>query len=517
MKRWLLHLYPFLLATLQILHLAATNPGVVTPDDLGSALGGILLGCALVYGVAAALARGRWGGRFPPLATLMAVGWFFGYGKVANRVALVAGSAPHPILVAGGLILTFLVVRWLLRRPARLDSLAGFLGLSGGLVAAWLATDVTIEQLRARREIRESALVRRLAQPIPARSNAASAAHRPDIYLLVVDGYANGGILRERYGFDNRAFEDSLRHLGFLIPTVVHSNYVHTLLSIPSLLNASHLLDLRVDPGPGSTDPTVPDYLVAHNRGARFLEAQGYQYVFFPSHWWQATRHAPDADVEFDPWPNFELLREMTRTELRRTLQRGSVLGQFKHDYRIDADYLRRTFAGLARVPAMPRPTFAFAHLIHPHRPYLFDHQCRPAPMPTREAPRAREPKQPYLDQVGCLNGLLLDLVTTLLRDSPEPPVILIQGDHGSNTLRYTEDPSAATRPEAARERLGAFGAYYLPGGGAREFGDTVTAVNVLGNVLRFYLGADLPREPDDMYRSLERLPYRLLPVTALR
>ena len=513
-KRWLLQLYPFLLATLQILHLSAGNPGVVTLDDLGSALGGMLLGCALIYVVAAVVARGRWGGRLPPLATLMAVGWFFGYGKVANRAALVTGSATHPVLIAGGLVLTIVIVRWLLRRPAKLDWLARFLGIMAGLLVAWLTTDVAMEQLRQRRELRESALVRQLARPIAVRSDVAPVAHRPDMYLIVVDGYANAGVLRERYGFDNRAFEDSLRHLGFVIPTVVHSNYVHTLLSIPSLLNASHLLDLRNDPGPASTDPTVPNYLVAHSRTVRFLAAQGYEYVFFPSHWWEATRHAPEADVEFKAWPQFRLLREMTRTELRRTLQRGSVLGQFKHDYEIDADYLKRTLAGLSHVPARPRPTFTFAHLIDPHRPYLLDHQCRPAPMATREAPGESGPR--YLDQIGCLNGFLLDLITTLLRDSPEPPVILIQGDHGSNSLRYTEDPAAATNPMAARERLGAFGAYYLPRGGAKEFGDSVTVVNVLGNVLRFYLGADLPREPDDMYHSLERLPYQLRRVTAL-
>ena len=513
-KGWLLQLYPFLLATLQILHLAAGNPGVVTLDDLGSALAGMLLGCALVYGAAAVFARGRWGGRLPPLATLMAVGWFFGYGKVANRVAPVMGSVAHPVLIAAGLVLTIVIVRWLLLRPARLDWLAGFLGIMSGLLGAWLTTDVAIEQLRARREVRESVLLRQLAQPIAVRSDVAPVAHRPDIYLLVVDGYANAGVLRERFGFDNRAFEDSLRHLGFVIPTVVRSNYVHTLLSIPSLLNATHLLDLRNDPGPASTDPTVPNYLVAHSRTVRFLAAQGYEYVFFPSHWWEATRHAPEADVEFKAWPQFRLLREMTRTELRRTLQRSSVLGQFKHDYEIDADYLRRTFSGLAHVPARPRPTFTFAHLIDPHRPYLFDRQCRPASMGIREA--SGESGQAYVDQIGCLNGFLLDLITTLLRDSPEPPVILIQGDHGSNSLRYTEDPAAAKNPTAARERLGAFGAYYLPGGGVKAFGDTVTVVNVMGNVLRFYLGADLPREPDDMYRSLERLPYQLRQVTAL-
>ena len=35
-------------------------------------------------------------------------------------------------------------------------------------------------------------------------------------------------------------------------------------------------------PGPASTDPTVPNYLVAHSRSARFLSAQGYETVFFP-------------------------------------------------------------------------------------------------------------------------------------------------------------------------------------------------------------------------------------------
>jgi hypothetical protein len=514
LKGWLLQLYPFLLAIVQVLHLAAANPGVVTLGDIGSALGGILLVLLLVYAAAALFVRGRWDDRFPPLATLMAVAWFYGYGKVANRVALFTGHAPHLVLILGGIVLTVVLVRWLLRRPARLDALAGFLGIMAGLLVGWMGIEFAIEQARAWRELRESALIRRLERPIAVRPDAGAPSHRPDIYLIVVDGYANGGVLRERYGFDNRVFEDSLRRLGFVIPPVVRSNYVHTLLSLPSLLNASHLLELRDDPGPESSDPTVPNYLVAHSRAVRFLAGRGYEYVFFPSHWWQATRHAPQADVEPEVWPEFRLLPEMTRTELRRTLARSSVLGQFKRDYTIDADYLERTFAGLARVPARERPTFTFAHLIDPHRPYLYDSECRPAPMPTKES-RA-EPREAYLNQIRCLNGSLLDLVAKLLRDSSEPPVILIQGDHGSNTLRYTEDPAAATNPTAARERLGAFGAYYLPRGGAQAFGDTVTVVNVLGNVLRYYLGADLPREPDDMYRSLERLPYALRQVTAL-
>ena len=62
--------------------------------------------------------------------------------------------------------------------------------------------------------------------------------------------------------------------------------------------------------------------------------------------------------------------------------------------------------------------------------------------------------------------------------------------------------------PRAAGERFGAFGAYYLPDGGEADFGDTVSVVNVLGNVLRRYLNADLPVEPEDLYLSVDRSPF---------
>ena len=65
-----------------------------------------------------------------------------------------------------------------------------------------------------------------------------------------------------------------------------------------------------------------------------------------------------------------------------------------------------------------------------------------------------------------------------------------------------------AVAPAQARERFGAFGAYYLPDGGGRLFSDSVTLVNVFQKVLSHYFGADIPPAPDDLYMSLERTPY---------
>jgi hypothetical protein len=90
-----------------------------------------------------------------------------------------------------------------------------------------------------------------------------------------------------------------------------------------------------------------------------------------------------------------------------------------------------------------------------------------------------------------------------------------VVGDHGprfADVGFYGHPESVSTA--FIRERFGAFGAFYLPAGGHREFREPVTLVNVLGNVLRYYFNADLPPSGDDMYVSGEQL-YRFYRVDA--
>jgi len=123
------------------------------------------------------------------------------------------------------------------------------------------------------------------------------------------------------------------------------------------------------------------------------------------------------------------------------------------------------------------------------------------------------EQRADYVGQVRCIDRLVLDLVTALLRNSETAPVILLVGDHGPrfadvDFYGHPEKVSAAF----IRERFGAFGAFYLPAGGRREFSDSVSLVNVLGHVLRFYFGAELPISRDEMYVSGQQ-PYRFYRV----
>jgi hypothetical protein len=518
-------LYPLLFAAVPTLEIAARNPGQYRPSDLAAVLAAVVILAALALAGAAALVRtvGR-SDRTPLLAgalAMLAVAWCFYY--VPTQQALSALShrlARGRVLFPLGALLTLGVIAWLARQPRdRLDRLTGFMTRFGLLLLAMVVSRAAIAQARGPLVVRRSALARELAVPLRA-ADTLPPRNRParDIYLLVLDGHANGQVLREVFGFDNSRFEDSLRALGFLVPRDVRSNYVQTYLSVSSLLNAAQVTRLAQDAGVTSKDHSLPTYLVKHNRVARFLKDRGYRYLLFPSAWWAATSSSPLADETFVPEPGLHLAREARRTELRITVLRSTLLRRaFGRDSAETpvSRHILRSFDGLREVPHDPAPTFAFAHMLAPHIPYIFDADCRHL---AREIPDYLEADTPeqraaYIAQVRCVDRLVLDLVTTVLRRSSTPPVILVVGDHGP---RFSDVGfyGHAERVSAAfvRERFGAFGAFYLPGGGDTLFGQPVTLVNVMGNVLRYYFGADLPPSADSMFVSGEQL-YRFHPV----
>lgn len=404
---------------------------------------------------------------------------------------------------------------WLSRRQPALQRVNTFFALTGLLLVAFLGVRIGVDQLRARSQLEASVLVRNLSRPVVPSTAAARASGEAqrDVYLLVLDEYANSGVLSARFGFDNRLFEDSLRALGFTVPRLVRSNYVHTLLSLPSLLNFSHLTSLGSEIGVRATDPTLPNHLVENNRTVSFLKAQGYRFVFYPSQWWMSTRHNRHADSELRVWKGFDLARDASRSDLRRAFVGRTPFALLHKSDRHDADHVERTLAGLEELPADPRPTFAFAHLLNPHYPYVFDAACRPYPVRSgRGWGQGRE--QVYLAQVQCLNSLLLGTVTELLQRSSPSPVILLVGDHGTNSLGYSDAKSAEhVSPAQAGERFGAFGAFYLPEGGQGVLGDSVTLVNLLPKVLNHYFDAGIELSPDSLYMSLEQTPYLMVPV----
>jgi len=394
----------------------------------------------------------------------------------------------------------------------------------GVILVVLTAFPVLLSETHASQIEKRSRLVRELASPLRITGPLLPERNTPprDIYLIVLDGHANSSVLKNVFDFDNSAFEDRLRALGFFVPRDMRSNYVQTYLSLASLLNASHLLQLTDDAGAASKDHSISTYLVQNNRVARFVKAHGYRYVLFPSAWWAATANSPLADTLYDTRRGFNI-NGAYRSELRLAILRSSP---FRSSLLRDggtssiAQHFLSSFEGLRAIADDPTPTFTFAHILLPHVPYVVDERCRPLAQPIADSMEADTPEQrtAYINQVRCVDGLVLDLVTELLRRSATSPIILIVGDHGP---RFTDDIGFYAHPERVstafiRERFGAFGAFHLPAGGDTMFREPVTLVNVLGHVLRYYFNADLAPSSDDLYVSGVEL-YRFYPVAADR
>ena len=505
-------LYPLLFAVVPVVHIMATNPGQTRLGTLTLVVAALWGGFGLLHLLVDRALRGTARASLPPLIVFVAVAWFYlnsGAQQVMERAT--GMSVSHLLPIPLGLLLAAGLLAWLSGRPRLQDGAHAFLSMMSVLLVGWSTFRIVVNEIRARHTIATSTLVADLAAPVQRSRSASGSLGPPDIYLIVLDEYANSAVLRELFGVTNREFEDSLRQLGFTIPKLVRSNYTGTALSIPSLLNFAYLNRLTDEVGPRSNDVSLPNYLVEHNRAVRFLQANGYRFVFFPSHWWRATDHNRYADQEFRVESGFSLRRVLASSELRRFLHKRTLLHVVGSLHPIEAEYIKQTFKGLRLTVTDGRPTFVFAHLILPHSPYVLNAGCQ-----TSIGPQKGDPDRRYVDQVRCTNTLILDLVTALRQRPGGPPVILLQGDHGTKMRGYITAPTARdVTPAQARERFGAFGAYYLPDGGGELFADTVTVVNVFRKVLSYYFGADLPPLPDRLYVYVGDTPFDLAEVNA--
>jgi hypothetical protein len=331
----------------------------------------------------------------------------------------------------------------------------------------------------------------------------------PDIYILILDQYANSKILNHYLGFDNRTFESELKGLGFQIPSEVHSNYAWTSLSLSSLLNATYIDSIARAQGPDGRDVGPLYTLIRSNALVASLKRRGYRYFLLPSREFPGTFDSPLAD-EIIPLHSTSVVRQrISRSTLLFHLVSGNsvarVLARFGWGIRV-RDYEMRLAPEIKEIVGRPGPKLVLAHFMLTHDPFYFDAGCRPlsgyalAPAQSRDA---------YLASLQCTNMVLRDLVPFIVRESRRPTVIVLQGDHGTQT-RLPLGPVSEVTADAARERFGAFGAYYFSWP-VTALPDTVSAVNVFPLVLNRAFGSRIELLPDQTEFSTLARPFALV------
>jgi len=326
---------------------------------------------------------------------------------------------------------------------------------------------------------------------------------KPDIYYIILDGYARGDILKEFYGFDNSEFLDYLRRKGFFIADKSYSNYAWTFLSLPSSLNLKYINYLSDTAGKLSNDLRIPYEMIKNNYAANFLKKRGYLFVHFNSTWGATLRNRyADVQVSYKKGLfNDEFIRVLTKTTILKVID--SFIIENLAEVHLNA------FRKLEEIPEIKEPTFTFVHMILPHHPYIFDRHGNiksPPTMLNQFTLGKWEMKDEYIDQLIFVNKKTEEVIGKIIERSEIPPIIIIQSDHGPQILTANTGVK-----EYVRARMSILNAYYLPEGGNKMLYHSISPVNTFRVVFNYYFQSEFELLEDNAYFSKMEQPYNFL------
>jgi len=491
-RRWGIRAYPFLVAAYPALALLAANADQVRLAAVVRPLLLSLLLCAVLYTLLAVLLR------HPERSAALTSWWlllFFAYGHVYSalqEVTLLGESlGRHRYLAVIWLILGILGVVWILRLEAG--------GHSARVLVVTSAIVVSLPILQVAFYLLQAGL---LSASAPSSStlpkgqvlHAPAGQELPDIYYIILDGYARSDTLKEVYGFDNAGFRAGLEQLGFVVAECSQSNYAQTELSIASSTNMQYL-DALGGSFRAGTDNLLPlRPLIRSSAVRRSLQSLGYRTVAFDTGY--TFINLQDADLYLSAWPaiglaDFELLFVRSTAGLI-VLDGTTLLRRPQDEHR---ERVLFAFDELERLGSEPGPKFVYAHIVSPHAPYVFSASGEPVDSPdTSGAIGGEWEKQAYADQARYISQRTLAMLEKLIGGSGRPLVILLQADHG----RGEGSP-------AGRMRI--LNAYRFPGAD-QAIAPGISPVNSFRVLFNSLFGTSLSILPDVSYFSTYPAPY---------
>jgi hypothetical protein len=304
----------------------------------------------------------------------------------------------------------------------------------------------------------------------------------PDIYYIVLDSYTRSDVMKNRLGYDNSSFVTSLQDMGFYVADCSQSNYGLTSLSLSSALNMDYLQNISDVYQPKENDLLYAFKTLDSNALRNTLTHAGYETVAFSSGFtwieWRDAEHfiAPvnAGTTEFEVMVLF--------STYARILDDFGIVNLddiYAEHYRARTRLVLDGFDNLLKLPS---PKFIFIHIIAPHPPFGLDKNGN------NIMPDQIDDLTGYENQAEFISAAILPQLQKLINESANPPVIILQGDHG----RFDGDPD---------DLMKILNAYYLPGHTDQLY-PSISPVNSFRVVLNSYFGTDFPLLKDVSYYS---------------
>lgn len=488
--------YVLLFSIFPILALLGFNIGEVEPDVLFRPVL-VSITAALLIFMLLRLIYKDW--HKAALASTILLLLFFSYGHLYNylKAINIAGLIPgrHRLMIPVWAAIGVFALWWVGKKIKD----AGYYTPALNLVSAFLLVYPTMQ---ISSYVWSETSTRNTTQQETVSSNTQlPAGYAPDIYYIILDAYGRDDLLRDVFDYDNSPFLNDLEDMGFYIAGCSQSNYAQSMLSMTSSLNMNYLDQLSSDLT-ASTDNRAPlRALGKYNEVRGFLDSIGYNTVSFATNF--PVSEWEDADYYLAPtlggMNDFELMVMQT------SAGRFFMDTFFEPPENRSAEWYRlRTLFVLDQlktgVHQIPGPKFVFAHLVIPHHPFVFGPNGEEINYINQAVPDFPDYVVGYNNHVTFINKRITEVVETILAESENPPVIVIQGDHGPAPFDVIEN------------RMMILNAYYLPGQSQGLY-ETITPVNTFRLVLNNYFGQDFEMLEDVSYYSAYDIPYDYITI----
>lgn len=350
-------------------------------------------------------------------------------------------------------------------------------------------------------------------------SSAAIQKVRPTIYYLVMDAYTRNDVLKEYFNFDNSEFTDYLKGKGFYVADKAISNYGQTVLSLPSALNMEYLDSIISVLGEKSESRWPMAKVLNNNRVLNTLKAQGYKSIAFDASIFEVV-YLKDADIFHEtPGTKFSLYQNelINMSIIRAFNRRKKIVTASPEDFH--RKKILEAFRVMETIPEKKQPYYVHGHVLAPHQPFLFDKDGNPNDAgydytiwrPFKQTSDNSKYKKDYIGQLQFVNKKLTHLIDKILAESKNPPIIIIQGDHGSCSELKNHK---GFEDNDFKERFSILNAYYFPDQDYSMLYDSISPINSFKVVMNKYFDGEYEMDEDKALFSDWEHPYELFDVT---
>jgi hypothetical protein len=494
---WKVFINPLLFGTYPLISLTAKNSIEIHISDGYRALAYCLLGIVSLTLLLLWLYRDE---QKASLVSTTILFFFFSYGYILFALQQINSKLGNHFFGLGitlvFLSLIILAVKVLKRNWEPITNTLTVVGLVALMLPAYKIISIEINAARFRKDY--------VPLEMSAPSLTASESQKyPDIYYIILDAYGRDDTLRSLFGLDNSEFIDSISDMGFFVGRCSRSNYSMTRLSLSSSLNMNYLDDLIDLSTSDNGNAIALGHIIKHSLTREFLEEIGYQtYAFETGYVWTQIE---DADFYLSITNTHDEITPLnqTRNTFEDLLLQTSILSSmysfqnFLPAYLIpnlnQHEILHRNqvlfdFDQLEKIPTMPGNKFVFAHIVSPHYPFVF---TKDGSFPDDTSNEAKA----YTDQLLYINTRVIQVIHKIIDVSDEPPIIILQGDHGPQI-------------ENSLEEMKILNAYFLPDVDIEDIPTSISPVNTFRIVFNNYFGMDYPLLENLSYASSTHTPY---------